>query len=467
MMLIGDLILKYQDEMIADLQALIAIRSVASTPTDSCPFGEGPAAALQFMLQRARSFGLEVVDVDGYAGHAQISGGPEIAGILVHLDTVPEGEGWTIHPFSGTIHEGMIYGRGVSDNKGPAISSLYALRALKEAGVHVHKTLRVIFGTAEETSQQDMAYYFKRYPVPDLAFTPDVGPAIYYAEMGIYTLQLVRTFGIADTSPIISMQAGVAANMVPDRCSCLLHTDQLHPDSLERLEQKSKQYEFIHDYTLSPDKAHIITRGTSAHGSVPQFGVNAIVKMIEWLHEMINYPDDADSEIHQTLQFIDRYLAYEVNGHSLGIACRDELTGSLIVNMGMLQLDHQQCAITLNIRHPATVDQSFVMQGLQQIAHKHDFQVTSIHYMPPVYVPIDHPLIAKLSRAHQIIMGEPPALVTTPGGTYAKWLNNQGVGYGGVWSEGFAHQADERIRLDEWMQLSRILTQAAYEISQP
>jgi succinyl-diaminopimelate desuccinylase len=227
-----------------------------------------------------------------------------------------------------------------------------------------------------------------------------------------------------------------------------------------------EKLDHLGEFTIDSAFATLVTRGKSAHGSAPQFGVNAILQMIEILGDVIEDKKYIGSEIHQTLLFIQRYIRDEHNGHSLGIACSDEVTGALIVNMGMFHLDSKQSAITLNIRHPASTDQSFVIEGLTQIAREHHFELANIHYMPPVYVPPTHPLIAKLSKAHETIMGQPPDLVTTPGGTYAKWLNNQGVGYGGVWTEGYAHQADERIRIDEWMTLSRIITQAAFEISQ-
>ena len=35
----------------------------------------------------------------------------ETVGVLVHLDVVPEGEGWTYPPYGGEIHDGKIYGR--------------------------------------------------------------------------------------------------------------------------------------------------------------------------------------------------------------------------------------------------------------------------------------------------------------------------------------------------------------------
>ena len=57
----------------------------------------------------------------------------ETVGILVHLDVVPEGDGWDYDPYGGEIHEGKIYGRGAVDDKGPAIACLYAMKALKDS----------------------------------------------------------------------------------------------------------------------------------------------------------------------------------------------------------------------------------------------------------------------------------------------------------------------------------------------
>lgn len=56
--------------------------------------------------------------------------GEELIGILAHLDTVPAGEGWSCSPFAGTLADGQLYGRGVEDDKGPAIACVYAMRGL-------------------------------------------------------------------------------------------------------------------------------------------------------------------------------------------------------------------------------------------------------------------------------------------------------------------------------------------------
>jgi succinyl-diaminopimelate desuccinylase len=477
-MIIGDGIIQYERAMIADLQQLVRIQSVLSEPAPGCPFGHGSAQALKFMLDRAATFGFRTVNVDGYAGHAEIGEGDEIAGILVHLDTVPAGEGWMTDPYDAVIRDGMIYGRGVIDNKGPAVSALYALKVLQEARVPFRRRLRVIFGTAEETSQDDMKVYFTREPVPDFGFTPDVGPAIYYGEMGIHDVRIERNFDPEDPSPIIRMYAGSAPNVVPDHCRVELCKDRLRElklwqEILSRMtHEQPDRYQMDegeHGQTMT-----LTTRGKAAHGGNPQQGINAISLMLDWLKPLTEERTllsstrasavYGSSSIHKMLNWIHHSIGYELDGCSLGIACRDEPTGELIVNMGMIQLDRTRGSITLNVRHPAQVEPSFVTQGLERAIATTKMQLHVESYLPPVYVPTNHPLIVKLVRAYETIMGDPPALRTTSGGTYAKWMNNNGVGFGGVWSETFPHQAGECMRIDEWMKLSRIITQAAYEL---
>ena len=52
-----------------------------------------------------------------------------------HLDVVPVGKGWTHDPFGGEIANGRLYGRGTTDMKAGIAASLYAMEALRRAGV--------------------------------------------------------------------------------------------------------------------------------------------------------------------------------------------------------------------------------------------------------------------------------------------------------------------------------------------
>ena len=82
--------------------------------------------------------------------------GDEMIAVLGHLDIVPAGDGWTYPPFEGRIADGKIYGRGTTDDKGPLIASLFALKAIKDAGIKLKRRIRIIFGTDEESGSHDM-----------------------------------------------------------------------------------------------------------------------------------------------------------------------------------------------------------------------------------------------------------------------------------------------------------------------
>ncbi|WP_455794994.1 M20/M25/M40 family metallo-hydrolase [Clostridium butyricum] len=43
------------------------------------------------------------------------------------------------------MKDGKIYGRGSSDDKGPAIVALYALKAVKDMNIPLSKNVRLIF----------------------------------------------------------------------------------------------------------------------------------------------------------------------------------------------------------------------------------------------------------------------------------------------------------------------------------
>jgi succinyl-diaminopimelate desuccinylase len=55
-----------------------------------------------------------------------------------HLDVVPTGDGWTVDPFAAVVRDGKIYGRGVTDQKAGIAASIFAIEAIRRAGVKLH-----------------------------------------------------------------------------------------------------------------------------------------------------------------------------------------------------------------------------------------------------------------------------------------------------------------------------------------
>ena len=65
-----------------------------------------------------------------------------------HFDVVPAGEGWTVDPFGGEVRDGKIWGRGTGDMKAGLAAAIYAVEALRRAGVTTAGALEVS-GTVE------------------------------------------------------------------------------------------------------------------------------------------------------------------------------------------------------------------------------------------------------------------------------------------------------------------------------
>ena len=132
------------EEMLTNLGRLVAIDSQLGTPAEGKPFGEGPAKALEEGLKIAQELGFKTVNLDNYCGYAEMGEGDEIVGIAGHLDIVPVGGDWSYDPFKLTREGDYVYGRGTTDDKGPVLEALYAMKLLRDSGVKLNK--RVLTG---------------------------------------------------------------------------------------------------------------------------------------------------------------------------------------------------------------------------------------------------------------------------------------------------------------------------------
>jgi succinyl-diaminopimelate desuccinylase len=129
-------------ELIAWVRALTRIPSVWRPET-----GEGEEAAARWVEARCREIGLETHFetvqpgrpnvIAWLRGNAQHGGAKKTLMFEGHTDVVTEGDPalWTDPPFSATIREGRIYGRGANDMKAGLVCALIALKALKHSGV--------------------------------------------------------------------------------------------------------------------------------------------------------------------------------------------------------------------------------------------------------------------------------------------------------------------------------------------
>ncbi|OUP44949.1 M20/M25/M40 family metallo-hydrolase, partial [Pseudoflavonifractor sp. An187] len=154
-----------QDMLVDAVCRLVSIDSVEGEPAPGAPFGPGPAAALEEGLKLAQEWGLITQNHEGYVGTADLCDKEDALHILGHLDVVAPGEGWTVtQPYQPKVVDGLIYGRGTDDDKGPVVASLLAMKAVKDLGVPLKSNCRLIMGTNEESGSGDIAWYFARHP---------------------------------------------------------------------------------------------------------------------------------------------------------------------------------------------------------------------------------------------------------------------------------------------------------------
>lgn len=171
-------------EMIRTIIRMVQIDSVEAEAEPDAPFGRGVKKALDAALRLAEEMGFSAVNVDNYMGYASYGESEDYVCAVGHLDVVPVGTGWKQPPFSGYMKDGVIYSRGVLDNKGPIFSCLYALYALKELGIRPDRQIRILFGCDEETGFEDLKYYLSKEKPPVMGFTPDCKYPVVYAERG-------------------------------------------------------------------------------------------------------------------------------------------------------------------------------------------------------------------------------------------------------------------------------------------
>ena len=140
-----DYIDENRDRLVEHVRQMVRIDSVEREARDGAPFGPGVKKALDLALSISRDMGFETVDLDGYIGYAFYGRGEDYVCAMGHVDVVPAGEGWKEPPFKGHMENGVIYTRGVLDNKGPVMACLYGLAAVRALGLPLRHPVRIIF----------------------------------------------------------------------------------------------------------------------------------------------------------------------------------------------------------------------------------------------------------------------------------------------------------------------------------
>ena len=444
----------HADELLAELAALIRIPSVASEPEEGAPYGREPLRCLEHMLALCEQLGLRTGRMDNRVGWCEYGDGAEMVGVLVHLDVVPAGSGWTeAEPFSGEIKDGRIYGRGTMDDKGPAVGAVYALAALRDAGVKLTRRIRILFGTSEEVGCNDIAWYVEHGgELPVIGFTPDAEYPVINGEKGIIDATYVKTLHQTGAYRLLKLEGGTASNISPAHAVAELACPA---DAAAKIAADK--------VTVTPIEGgiRIEAAGVSVHGSTPELGENAVGRLAQALAQLPFEGDTADC-----IAFLADRIGMECHGESLGLAMRDDL-GPLTFNLGVMKLKDDALSLSFTIRYPVSKTYDDVFPRMERAFTLGGFTLTDQWSKPSLYVSPESELIRKLSKVYEEQTGSAAALKTLGGGTYAKSMPNL-VAFGPIFPGDVVreHQANEYVPVEWVLRNAEIIGAAMYELAQ-
>jgi succinyl-diaminopimelate desuccinylase len=443
-------------EMVESLQKIIRYRSVMEPAVGDFPYGQGIQDCLEAYLALCASLGLKTKNVDNVSGWAEFGEGEEMVGVVGHLDVVPEGTGWHYPPFGGVVEDGKLYGRGTIDDKGPMVAALYALKAIMEEGIPLKRRIRLIFGVNEENGCAGIAHYVTSgEEIPVTGFTPDGAFPIINGEKGIVA-GVYRRAVRPSAHGIRHLHGGDASNMVPALAVAELDWPAEEVDAACALAFPKVR--------ISPADGglRVEAEGICVHGSTPEEGENAVGRLFLALSHL---PLDGDSA--DLTAFMCRAIGMETRGQSLGIAQRDDLSGDLTVNLGIMELSQGQAEVTLNIRYPVTHELEDFHDTLVASMAKGGFTEVSLSHDHSIYASPETPLIQTLSAVYEEKTGNHADLLCIGGGTYAKDMPNI-VAFGPIYPEDFncEHQADEYIEIRRLIQTTQILAEAMKRLAE-
>lgn len=309
--------------------------------------------------------------------------------ILSHLDVVPEGEGWNYPPFETTMKDGKIYGRGTVDNKGSLASAILALKALKELNITIQGSI-IVAGVADEETGSAMG-------------------TLYLLEENLVSADYVLVAEAMNGNIEIAEKGSAGGKLV--------------------------------------------SKGKQAHGSTPEKGINAIVKMSKLLTRLESFN-----------------FTYKP----------DKILGGPTINVGVIaggvagNVVPPSCEAQLDIRIVPGMDNISVKRDLENLIAKLKMEDPEINIevdipksLPATSISPDSPFIKTLSSTIYEVTGKKPQTFGIGGISVGKFFILRGTP-APVFScgdEGLDHMADEYISVEELINNAKIFALLYYYLS--
>ena len=461
----------YREDMLKTLAEVVSKPSVKADPVKTedgevYPFGKGVQEALECMLKIGKEEGFDAYNDENYAGHIEWkaeNGGDDYFGIVGHLDVVPVGTDWTTDPFTMVDKgDGFVYGRGTSDDKGPVVACLYALKALKEEGLEPKMNIRLVLGLDEETGHISADHYTEHCGHPSLGFTPDADFPLVNGELGILIFELAQKFTSKpgkDEMRLTKLEGGVAPNAVPAYAKAVVAGSKEHYDLISA---RAKMYSEETGYKLKTKKQGsslvIEAFGVAAHGAHPSLGLNAVSILMDFLGRI----SFASEEVNEFIGFYNDHIGFDLHGERIGCFFEDKPSGPLIFNVGMASINEDIATLSINIRYPIKSTDEQVLGGIESVLEGTRIGLVTRAVQKPIHCHRDDPICQTYMKAYRDETGDTEAEpMIIGGGTYAKMFNNI-LAFGAAFPHdpNTMHQADEKFSIDSFMKMARVYARA-------
>jgi succinyl-diaminopimelate desuccinylase len=467
------------DDLLRDLTRLINVKSVLAPPEPGAPYGRGAADALALSRELLKNLGIETALFEDCMAEGDVRGSdgaaPEL-GILVHVDTVDADPAeWQTDPFCADIRAGgedcaggAVYGRGATDNKGPAVASMYALACARDVTGGLEKGARILVGSAEEIGCVDIEKYLEKRAAPPLVFAPDANYPLVNVEKGRFVMSFGGEWKASDLLPrVVSIRGGGTANIIPGFAEAViagLDGDLSWTDAAaSRLSRETGAEITFH---TEPRGVAVRAVGKAAHASRPCDGINAQTAL---LYALTNCAELrlADTDGARVLRSLAHIFPHgDFLGEALGIKTHDEVSGELTLSFNVLDLNETGFTANFDSRTPAAADGANIVGTVKTALESAGFYVTESSKTLCHHTPEDTPIVRTLMDIYREYTGDAASKPLAVGGTTYVHNIPGGVAFGTELPgrDNRIHGRDEYIGVSELILSAKMFARAIAEL---
>ncbi len=345
----------YQQQMVQSLATLVQFNTVAKEGI-SPENNPTHIAFKKALASQAKSLGFDFKDhgalvVIGLGDHKSR------LGIITHGDIQPVNPvKWAKSPFELdlTSEPGKLIGRGTEDDKGPIVSVMYAMKAIKDKKIKLNRRIELYVYMAEESDWTPLKSYIKDHSLPELNITLDAEYPVVTAEKGYGTIsmtfpKLAPNDKVATNKAYLSsFTGGFFGSQIPEDAQVVIENASKAFET--RFKKLALQHQGMsYQYLWQQQQLTITALGKSAHSSKPEDGVNAITHLANLL-SVKHWPNTASGAL---VNFINDNLGTGLYGKKFGdIAYQDDFMGKMTVSPTVLKQLETGIELNINIRRP-------------------------------------------------------------------------------------------------------------------